>query len=132
MSPVAGAERFGARRTDGEKLAERRRRHLLDRIARPGCIEDLGLKMGGASLLPVQRQGQVPPGQRDFGAAARGQGLEGGKFGVADEIRDEGVGRTVIVILLCALLRDLGFLHHDDPVRDGHRLFLMVGDTECG
>ncbi len=49
-----------------------------------------------------------------------------------DELRDELGGRLAVQGLCRALLGDGALIHHHDPVRDGHGLFLVVGHVHGG
>jgi hypothetical protein len=46
--------------------------------------------------------------------------------GIAHEPGDKRVARLLVELARRALLRDDRLVHHDDPVRDGHRLRLIV------
>ena len=59
--------------------------------------------------------------QRDVGEVHRRR---------ADEARHEAVGRRVVELERLADLLDHAVLHHHDPVAQGHRLDLVVGDVD--
>jgi hypothetical protein len=52
--------------------------------------------------------------------------------GAAHEPGDEDVRRPVVDLLRAAQLLDLALVHHADPVRERHRLDLVVGDVDRG
>ncbi len=58
--------------------------------------------------------------------------LAGDEVRLTDEVGDEAVGRAVVKLARTALLRDGGIAHHDDLVRHGQRLLLIVGDVDDG
>jgi len=51
---------------------------------------------------------------------------------VADEARDESVGRMIVDLGRAANLLDDAFFHDDDAVGQGHRLDLVVGHIDGG
>ena len=74
----------------------------------------------------------------------RGLAVDGDRFGcgfehrrfdvveLADKARDEAGGGLVIDFVRCAELFDVAGVHHDDAVRYGQRLFLVMGDEDGG
>ena len=78
------------------------------------------------------RQGQavavaLHPEPVAFGDELAGQEVH---LGAADEAGDEPVGRMPEQVFRGALLLDLPFGHDHDPVPQGHRLGLVVGDVD--
>ena len=51
---------------------------------------------------------------------------------VADEARDEGVGRFLVDVTRAGQLRDTAVLHDQDAVAQGHGFALIVGDEYRG
>ena len=55
----------------------------------------------------------------------------GENIDLADEVGNEARARTVINLAWRADLLDPPRVHHGDPIRDRHRLFLVVRDEDC-
>ena len=77
----------------------------------------------------------------DSASVVEGHGAEGivatreraaHAVGVAHEARHEGIARRLVELARRALLRDRGAVHHDDAVRHGHRLGLVVRHVDDG
>ena len=82
--------------------------------------------------FPVDLEVFRPHADRDSAALMRCIAGDEIHLGRADEAGDEQIGRPFIEIERRAILLDLAGIEHDNLVRHGHRLDLVVSDIDCG
>ena len=76
----------------------------------------------------AEGQAEIAPGK----GAARDHALDQIDWWAAEEPRHKNIGRALINPLGRIELLDQPALHHRDPVREGHRLGLVMGDIDKG